>query len=74
MSDFTRKKINFDFEYIDGNMQGRIVLISPDGKRKILPEEDKKQFIEDVDYTVEFKTSENSAADAISDLICKKYW
>lgn len=74
MSDFTRKKRNFDFEYIDGTMQRRIVLVSPDGKRKVIPEEDEKQFIENVDYTVEFKTSESSAVDAISDLIRKKYW
>ncbi len=46
MSDFTGKNINFDFEYIDVTMQERIVLISPDAKRKIISEEDNKQFLE----------------------------
>ena len=46
MSDFTGKKINFDFEYIDVTMQEIIVLISPDAKRKIISEEDNKRFLE----------------------------
>lgn len=59
----------YTFAYVNQD----IVLIDPTGRISILSGSDKNDFISDVDYTVDYKTDENSANQAISDLINKKY-
>lgn len=69
MSDFNRKNTLYMFEYEDD----KIVIISPTGKRKYMDDEDKLEFIGDVDYVIEHETAYKTANDAVSDLICRKY-
>ena len=59
----------YTFQYVNSEL----VLISPTGHTKILSGDERKLFEEEVDYMVEYKTEEKSAAEVIADLILTKY-